>query len=145
MRVRRLHDEALYEVGAHLGEGSWDEDLDRVEEVYLRNGGEFLVGTWEGRVVAMGAFRKTSTEAAQVTRMRVEPGLQGRGFGQQLLDALEHRATELGYTTLHLDTTVQQKAAQRLYARNGYREVGHTKVGPFDCILYEKHGLEDAS
>ena len=43
--VRRLHDDALNEVGAHLGPGTWDDDLDDIEGVYLASGGEFLVGT----------------------------------------------------------------------------------------------------
>ena len=47
--VRLLHDEALYEVGAHLGEGPWDEDLDRIESEYLHDGGEFLVGELDER------------------------------------------------------------------------------------------------
>jgi len=42
--VRRLHEDALNEVGAHLGSGPWDEDLDKIESVYLESGGEFLVG-----------------------------------------------------------------------------------------------------
>ncbi|HJQ29047.1 MAG TPA: nuclear transport factor 2 family protein, partial [Rubrobacter sp.] len=33
--VRRLHDDALNQVGAHLGRGPWDEDLDDIEGVYL--------------------------------------------------------------------------------------------------------------
>ena len=143
--MRSLHDEALHQVGAHLGEGSWDEDLDHIEDVYLNDGGEFLVGIYEGKVVAMGALRKTSPEAAQITRMRVEPSLQGHGFGQQVLDVLEKRAAELEYATLHLDTTVQQRAAQRLYARNGYGETGRGRVGPFDTLLYEKSIPEDTS
>jgi len=47
--VRRLHDDALNEVGAHLGSGQWDEDLNEIEDVYLGSGGEFLVGVLEGR------------------------------------------------------------------------------------------------
>jgi ribosomal protein S18 acetylase RimI-like enzyme len=70
--------------------------------------------------------------------MRVKPGLQGCGYGQTLLDALHDRAAELGYSTLQLDTTVQQRAARRLYLKNGYREVGRGGIGPFDCILYER-------
>ena len=31
--VRRLHDDALNEVGAHLGSGGWDADLDDIEDV----------------------------------------------------------------------------------------------------------------
>ena len=139
--VRRLHDDALNEVGAHLGPGSWDDDLDDIEEAYLASGGEFLVGTLEGEIVAMGAIRRVSPDAAEVKRMRVRPGLQGRGYGQAMLDALHRRAADLGYTTLHLDTTVQQRVARRLYVKNGYREVGRGSIGPFECVFYERDAV----
>ena len=139
--VRRLHDDALNEVGAHLGSGSWDEDLDEIEDVYLDSGGEFLVGVLNGEIVAMGALMKLSPERAELKRMRVMPGLQGRGYGQAMLDALHRRAAELGYSTLRLDTTVQQRAARRLYLKNGYTEAGRGSVGPFDCIFYEREIL----
>ncbi len=139
--VRRLHDHALNEVGAHLGRGPWDEDLDEIEAVYLENGGEFLVGVLDGEVVAMGALRRVSPEKAELKRMRVKPGLQGHGYGQTLLDALHRRAADLGYSALHLDTTVQQRAAQRLYTKNGYREVGRGRIGPFDCVFYERDAV----
>ena len=80
-------------------------------------------------------------DRAELKRMRVRPGLQGRGYGQAMLDALHRRASELGYPTLRLDTTVQQRAAQRLYLKNGYREAGRRVVGPFDCIIYEREIL----
>jgi GNAT superfamily N-acetyltransferase len=136
--VRRLHDDALNEVGAHLGSGDWDDDLDEVESAYLESGGEFLVGVLDGEVVAMGALMRISQEKAELKRMRIRPGLQGRGYGQTMLDALHRRAAELGYCTLRLDTTVQQLAAQRLYLQNGYSETGRGVIGPFDCIFYEK-------
>lgn len=136
--VRNLHDEALNEVGAHLGNGAWDEDLDAIESVYLQDGGEFLVGLLDGKIVAMGALRRTSGGRAQVTRMRVAPDLQGKGIGQRLLDRLHGRAAELGYYSLHLDTTVQQVVARRLYEKNGYEEVGTGTVGPFRCLYYER-------
>ena len=59
----------------------------------------------------------------------------------EFLDDLHRRATELDYSTLRLDTTVQQLAAQRLYLKNGYSEVGRGVVGPFDCIFYEREIL----
>ena len=139
--VRRLHDEALNEVGAHLGSGPWDDDLDDIEGVYLDPGGEFLVGVLDGKIVAMGALMRISPQKAELKRMRVKPGLQGLGYGQILLDALHHRATELGYPTLRLDTTVQQRAAQHLYLKNGYREAGPGVIGPFDCIFYERRAV----
>jgi GNAT superfamily N-acetyltransferase len=141
LAVRRLHDDALNEVGAHLGSGPWDDDLDDIEHVYLGRGGEFLVGVLGGEVVAMGALMRISPERAELKRMRVRPGLQGRGYGQAMLDVLHRRASELGYSRLRLDTTVQQRAAQRLYLKNGYSEAGRGGVGPFDCIFYEREIL----
>jgi GNAT superfamily N-acetyltransferase len=139
--VRLLHDDALNEVGAHLGSGPWDDDLDEIESVYLGQGGEFLVGVLDGEIVAMGALMRISPKKAELKRMRVRPGLQGRGYGQAMLDALHRRASELGYSTLRLDTTVQQRAAQRLYLKNGYNEAGRGVVGQFDCIFYEREIL----
>jgi hypothetical protein len=60
--VRRLHDDALNEVGAHLGCGPWDADLDEIENVYLDQDGEFLVGVLDGEIVAMGALKRISQE-----------------------------------------------------------------------------------
>ena len=139
--VRLLHDDALNEVGAHLGSGTWDDDLDEIESIYVDQGGEFLVGVLDGEIVAMGALMRISPERAELKRMRVRPELQGRGYGQAMLDALHRRASELGYSTLRLDTTVQQRAAQHLYLKNGYSEVERGIVGPFDCIFYEREIL----
>ena len=137
--VLRLHEAALRDVGAYVEDERWEEDLRDIESNYLEDG-EFLVGIHDERLVAMGAFRKTKPGRAEIKRMRVETEFQGRGFGQAMLSALEKRATERGYTTLHLDTTVGQKGARCLYVKNGYRETGRGKVWLFDCIFYEKTG-----
>ena len=133
-----MHDLALRAVGAHAGEGPWDDDLGRIEEVYLRAGGEFLVGVLGERLVAMGALERLSQAHARVTRMRVHPDCQRRGFGQAMLSALEKRAAKLGCARLHLDTTVRQAAARRLYDKNGYREARRGEMLGFECVFYEK-------
>ena len=50
----------------------------------------------------------------------------------------ENRARELGYETLHLDTTVGQTAAQALYRNHGYTETRRTQLGRFEVILFAK-------
>ena len=136
--VWSLHIVALQQVGAYLGSGPWDNDLLNIEQVYLNNGGEFLIGSIDGRMVAMGALKKTSTERAEIKRMRVHLDFQGRGYGQIILDELERRAKMAGYTTLHLDTSVVQAAAQKLYLKNGYKETGREIRKGLECILFEK-------
>ena len=149
MRIRRyresdhgevwaLHNAALEGTGAHAGDGPWDDDLHHVRDVYLERGGEFLVGTQEGSIVAMGALKRLTANRGEIKRMRVHPDHQRRGCGQAILEALEARAAEFGYNTLQLETTVQQTAAQRMYVKNRYTETGRTKVGDFDVIVYEK-------
>lgn len=136
--IEYLHVFALQQTGAYLGRGPWDDDLYAIEEAYLNNHGEFLVGECDGVTVAMGALHRTTPTRAEIKRMRVHPDYQGRGFGQLILNELEARARTLGYTTLHLDTSVVQLAALRLYEKNGYHEVGREMKKQLECILYEK-------
>ncbi len=117
--VLRLHEDALRDVGAYVEEEGWDEDLQDIESSYLEDG-EFLVGIYDGQLIAMGAFRKTGAEHVEIKRMRVDTDFQGRGFGQAILSVLEERAAEKGCGALRLDTTIGQEGAQRLYVRNGY-------------------------
>ena len=136
--VEYLHVYAIQQAGAYLGRGPWDDDVYNIEAAYLDNHGEFLIGEWDGVFVAMGAFHRTGQGRAEIKRMRVHPDYQGRGFGQFILSELEIRARAMGYKTLHLDTSVVQVPAQKLYEKNGFHEVGRAIYGNFEVILYEK-------
>jgi ribosomal protein S18 acetylase RimI-like enzyme len=135
--VWALNDHALNVVGAHPGEAMFA-DLHEVEKVYFESGGEFLVGVVDDVVLAMGAFKRTDSLRAEITRMRIHPNAQRRGYGQAILSALEMRARELGYAALHLETTVQQVAAQGLYERNGFVQTGTGRYEDFVLLNYEK-------
>lgn len=137
--ILSLHRVALEAVGAYTKSGDWDSDLKEIEKSYPKKGGPFLVGVLNGQVIAMGALRRTSPERGEIRRMRVLPSLQRRGFGQAMLTALEQEAMRRGYAVLHLDTTILQVAAQKLYLKNGYQEVGRITHGVlWETIFYEK-------
>ena len=136
--VWNLHNIALNEIGAHAGNGPWDDDLHKIEEVYIRHGGEFLIGIINNEIVAMGALKRIDNHCAQITRMRVKPEYYRQGYGRTILIELERRAKELGFSLLHIDTTVQQNPAQKLYEKHGYTEVRRGIIEGFDCIFYEK-------
>jgi ribosomal protein S18 acetylase RimI-like enzyme len=136
--VEHLHVYAIQQAGAYLGRGPWDDDVYDIEGAYLNNQGEFLIGEWDGVFVAMGALHRTGPERAEIKRMRIHPDYQRRGFGQLILSELEARARARGYKTLHLDTSVVQVPAQKLYEKNGYREVGRDIYQGLEVILYEK-------
>ncbi len=137
-----MHNLALEQAGAHAGNGPWDEDLHRIEDAYLRDSGEFLVGVLGERIVAMGAFRRTGPDRAEIKRMRVHLEVQRQVFGRAILAELERRASSGGYRTLQLDTTAGQVGAQHLYRRHGFQETGRTVQGAFETVLLRSRSLQ---
>jgi ribosomal protein S18 acetylase RimI-like enzyme len=136
--VRELHNLGPDEAGADLGRDARAADLQSIAATYLGDGGEFLVGVYDGRIIAMGALRHVTDSVGEVKRMRVHPAFQRRGFARLILTCLEDRARELRYTRLRLDTAVVRTAAQRLYQSAGYREVGRGQLAGADVVYYEK-------
>ena len=126
-RAVRALDGAAMSAAARRGRG--DEDLDSIAAAYIQDGGEFLVGVCDGRLVAIGALRHVTDMVAELERMRTHPAFQRRGFARLLIMRLEDRAGELGYRQLRLHTPAIQTAAQRLYSTAGYREVGRGQPG----------------
>ena len=136
-RVLALHEAAMRDVGAYVKDAP-ESDLADIPGTYLDSGGEFLVGTHEERLVAMGAFRPADwyiTEflacdeaTAELKRLRVAPDEQRRGFGQTILDALVGRARDRGYDEFVLDTTPGQTGARRFFEANSFDQVGRDTI-----------------
>lgn len=137
--VWRLHNVALEQIDAHGGNGPWDDDLHHIEQVYLESGGEFLVGTENDRLVAMGALLPAGPGQAEIKRMRVEPDRQRQGLGRAILEALLDVAKQKKLSRLHLETTTCQIGAQRLYESAGFVRTGSGRHGTFTLLQYEKH------
>lgn len=133
-----LHVRALKPTGAYVDDGIWDADFSDIESVYTKSGGEFLVGTIDGEIVAIGALKKISKDLAEIKRMRVDPLFQGHGFGQEILTRLEARAKELSFNCLELDTGVVQEVARKFYEKNGFKEFKRGEQGGIPCIYYRK-------
>lgn len=139
-----LHVTALEAVGARAPEADArgvNDDLGKIEEVYLKHSGEFLVGLLGNQIVAMGALKRLGACVAEITRMRVHPTHWRRGYGEAILHRLESAATELRYSELWLDTLPIQTAAQRLYTKSGYVEFSRIYVRGYqasEAILFRK-------
>ena len=70
-----LHKTAMEKIGAYKGDGTWDDDLRDIERHYLECNGEFLIVVENDKLVGMGAFRKISSQEAEIKRMRVAPDI----------------------------------------------------------------------
>src|SRR5215212_312550 len=90
--IRDIHQRIHAELGSDT---TADTDLNLIETLYLENG-EFLVGIWDGRVVALGGLRPRRGRVGDISRFGIHPEARGNGFDQVMLDALTERARELG-------------------------------------------------
>jgi GNAT superfamily N-acetyltransferase len=157
-----LHEWAMRTAGTDPADVPGTDDLRRIEGHYLETGGAFLVGigdaagaeidaavpeTFDGPLVAMGGVlpsesghddERTVPGAGELHRMRVAPPLQGRGYGRDLLIALERRAADLGFETLLATTAARQEAAVQFYPAAGYREVDRSTHGEYELLHFEK-------
>jgi len=113
-------------------------DLMAIEQVYLRDGGEFLVGFIEDRFVAMGGFKRLSDTSAELRRMRIERELQGRGYGTQLLRELERIGYQSGIRTFCLDTARRRPLTLEFYRKHGYQETGRGLYGQVETVQFSK-------
>lgn len=137
--VFALHRACLDAVGVRPGDGVYyDDDFGRIEEVYLCNRGEFLVGEVHGVIVALGGVRRVDSGTAEMVRLRVRGDLQGLGYGGAMIRALEERAVELGYRLLRGDTTIKQQQAIDVYLSLGWRIISRRATGDTITVYGEK-------
>ena len=136
--VWMLHNEALDAIEAHGGNGPWDDDVRDPLGRYVDAGGEFLVAIVGAKVVGMVGVLPVSPCTFEMKRLRVSPTLQRKGIGTALVQEAERIAAKLGASSLVLDTTTLQVAAQSFYARRGYQEVRRSWLGRFEVVHYEK-------
>lgn len=113
-------------------------DLMAIEEIYLRAGGEFLLGLMDNRVIAMGGFKRMSDDIAELRRMRIARDLQGQGCGTLLLHELERRAYQSGIRTLCLDTARRRPLTLEFYRKHGYQETGSSFYGAVETVQFSK-------
>jgi GNAT superfamily N-acetyltransferase len=139
-QVWALHQEGLRDTDALYPDADprWDDDLRRIEEVYLTEGSHFWVAEAGDGLVGMTAVLHEDVETARLRRMRVTAGWRRRGLGQALLEVAEEFCRRHGYRRIVLDTTDRQQAARRLYERNGYVSTGERQLGEMQMVFYRK-------
>ncbi|WP_436923671.1 N-acetyltransferase family protein [Halosimplex amylolyticum] len=107
-------------------------------------------GNLDDEIVAMGAYEPldgwmaeqfdSTAGTAELTRVRVDPAAQGRGFGTRVVEELEHRARCTGYRAFVLNTGADNEQARGFYESHGYSLVRETTVefegATLDLALY---------
>ncbi|HYI42722.1 MAG TPA: GNAT family N-acetyltransferase [Sphingomicrobium sp.] len=100
------------------------DELARLPGEFAPPVGRLLVAEEDGRIAGCVALRDFGDGACEMKRMFVDPAFHGRGVGMLLGRAIVEEARSIGYTRMLLDTGPEQREAQGLYRKLGFREVG---------------------
>ncbi|AZO20087.1 GNAT family N-acetyltransferase [Mesorhizobium sp. M1E.F.Ca.ET.045.02.1.1] len=84
-----------------------------------------------GRIVGC-IFALEREKDFYVGKLAVEPGLQGRGIGGRLMQAVEDLARRRGKQTIELQTRIELTENHAAFARLGFRETGRTAHEGYD-------------
>ncbi|HXT10613.1 MAG TPA: GNAT family N-acetyltransferase [Candidatus Angelobacter sp.] len=133
-----LHRSAIEGFALGMTRQQDEADLMAIDDVYLRSGGEFLLGLLDERLIAMGGFKRMSEDSAELRRMRIARDLQGQGYGTLLLRELEDRAHRAGIRTLCLDTAQRRPLTLEFYRKHGYQEIGRNFYGAVETVQFSK-------
>ena len=103
----------------------WSRDSFR-REVEENVAARYLVLEDQGRVVAYGGMWLVIDEA-HITNIAVHPEARGQGFGERLLRALMRLASDTSMGMITLEVRRSNAAAQALYRKAGFQDVGYRK------------------
>ena len=125
--VERVIRDCLIEFGANHAGCAWEDDLSHFSVLYASPGSAYWVAEEDGRVIAgvgIGGVSQHSRygRVCELQKMYCLPPYRGSGISQRLLDeALAFAAKS--YDCVYLETFGNMTAAQRFYARNGFRRI----------------------
>lgn len=66
-----LHHSAIEGIKTEINLHEEETDLRAIDEIYLQDGGDFLIGFLDGKLIAMGGFQRLTEESAKLRRMRI--------------------------------------------------------------------------
>ncbi|HEX5090019.1 MAG TPA: GNAT family N-acetyltransferase [Nocardioides sp.] len=126
---RQGHNAGL--VTSYFDVAAWQAELNGLPGDYAAvEGGALLLAEDHGVALGCVALRQLDHESCEMKRMYVDDAGRGRGVGRALGEAVVHRARDLGYSALYLDTSVEQHEAIGLYRSLGFEECDPFHVVP---------------
>ncbi|TFH11991.1 GNAT family N-acetyltransferase [Candidatus Bathyarchaeota archaeon] len=86
--------------------------------------GEVFILEVGDQVAGMCVLKELVDGVGEIKRMYVRPDYRGNAYSSLILDRLIDRAREFGFKVLRLDTNKFMKAAQHIYRKRGFYEIG---------------------
>jgi ribosomal-protein-alanine N-acetyltransferase len=131
-----------------FGTEAWSADAYREEIADVRSRHYLAAVDGEGELLAWAGVRVVG-DSAEVLTVGVIPAARRRGIGRRLLRALLTEASARGAREAFLEVRVDNLAARRLYAADGFAQVGRRRgyydAGRVDAVVMRKELPETTS
>jgi putative acetyltransferase len=103
---------------------STDADLQDIESNYLKRGGLFeVIEDCDGNLLGSVGIYPIDENTCELRKMYFVPEIRGFGLGKYVLERAINQAKELGFKQMVLETSSKLAAANRLYARFGFKSI----------------------
>lgn len=108
-----------------LGYQDFGAELASLPGKYAPPGGELLLARQaNGDAIGCVGMRPLAAEGCcEMKRLYLAPEARGTGLGRALAEAIVHRAREIGYRELRLDTLATMATAIGLYGQMGFARI----------------------
>jgi len=143
----------LYEAvkinGRENGTSDWDEDYPNREILNedMENNRIFIfedngriiaaISMTQGEEIDIAPFKWKEDNACFLVRLCVDPSYQGKGIGEIMMKRISEHAKSLGIAATHHLASVKNPAANRLYKRMGYHQIGQVFLYETEYYAYE--------
>jgi len=131
------------------GTSDWDEDYPNKDILRddLENKRVFVLIEEAEIIAAISIFEEdepdiqsldwAKVKACFLVRLCVSPKYQGKGIGEKMMRNISDYAKSKGFKATHHLAAKVNKAANRLYKRMGYRDLGLIHLYDTDFVAYE--------
>jgi putative acetyltransferase len=102
----------------------------------------YFIAAWKDHeLLGVASFRRISGEYVEIKRLYVPHRNRGMGLAIKLMDALEEKAVQEGFSEARLETGIHQNEALRPYQKLGYEKTepfGSYQEDPLSVFMQKK-------
>ncbi len=121
--LRQHYPDDIHSIDEYFDQAAFKEELLSLPGEYSRPEGQLLLALHAGQPAGCVGLRKFDAYSCEMKRLFVSPEFHRQGIGRSLVKTLIQNAKAFGYSSMRLETGIDQTAAQRLYGSLGFKRI----------------------